>query len=85
MNTWINEQIDINRLDMPKRNTAYDDKTIDEILDNFEKARQEKLMPYIEKMGNCELICLGGDHMIYEQKPVACGEMIKSFIDGLDN
>lgn len=46
---------------------------------------EERLMPYIEKMGNCELICLGGDHMIYEQKPIECGEMIKNFIDGLDN
>ena len=40
---------------------------------------------YLEKMGNCEMICLGGDHMIYEQKPIECGEMIKNFIDGLDN
>ena len=85
LNEWINEQIDINSLDMPKRSIEYDDKTIEEILDNFEKARQERLMPYIEKMGNCELICLGGDHMIYEQKPEECGIIIKDFIDRLNN
>ena len=25
-----------------------------------------------------------GDHMIYEQKPVECGRIVRDFIDGLD-
>jgi hypothetical protein len=32
--------------------------------------RENDLKPYLEKMGNCELIYLSGDHMIYEQKPM---------------
>jgi hypothetical protein len=36
-------------------------------------------------MGNCEVVLLGGAHLIYVQKPEECGEVIKSFIDGLDS
>jgi hypothetical protein len=41
-------------------------------------------MPYLEKMGNCRLVLLGGDHAIYEQKPAECGEIIKEFIENLN-
>ncbi len=51
----------------------------------MEELRQEIIYPYAEKMGNCEVVLLGGDHMIYEQKPEVCGEVIKAFIDGLDS
>lgn len=61
------------------------DEKIQEQVDNFAKQREEVIDPYTEKMGNCEVILLGGDHMIYEQKPEECGEVIKSFIDGLDS
>ena len=39
----------------------------------------------LEKMGNCELVLLGGDHMIYEQKPAECGNIIKEFVDKLSD
>ena len=53
-------------------------------LKDIEKARQETIYPYAEKMGNCQVICLAGDHMIYEQKPVECGQLIEEFIDTLN-
>lgn len=84
VNTWINRQIEINDLDMPLRSLEISDDIVKTALENFEKARNETIYPYAEKMGNCEVICLAGDHMIYEQKPVECGEIIKNFIDGLD-
>ena len=61
------------------------DEKIQEQVDSFAKQREEVIDPYTKKMGNCEVILLGGDHMIYEQKPEECGEVIKSFIDGLDS
>lgn len=82
---WINRQIEINDLDLPMRQTEYEDaEELQEILENFEKSRQETIYPYAEKMGNCQVVCLGGDHMIYEQKPVECGEILKQFIDNLE-
>ncbi len=42
------------------------------------------LNPYIEKLGNCRLINLPGDHLIYEQKPDRCGQIIKEFLDETD-
>lgn len=85
-NKWINRQIEINNFDMPIRPTEYDDndEKLKKILDTFEESRQDIIYPYAEKMGNCEVVLLGGDHMIYEQKPEECGEIIKKFIDELE-
>ena len=85
LNKWINRQIEINNFDMEPRPLDISDDTLKKALDSFEKARNDTIYPYAEKMGNCEVICVAGDHMIYEQKPVECGEIIKSFIDGLDD
>lgn len=85
VNKWINRQIEINDLDIELRSLEISDDTLKTILENYEKARNETIYPYAEKMGNCEVVCLAGDHMIYEQKPAECGEIIKNFIDGLDS
>lgn len=81
--TWVNRQIEKNKLDMPLWQSVEDENARKEILDNFEKARREKLFPYLEKLGNCRYEALGGDHMIYTQKPEECGLIVKAFIDGL--
>jgi pimeloyl-ACP methyl ester carboxylesterase len=81
---WINEQIESYHIKMDKKSTDLDDKTVKEILEQYEEMRENDLKPYLEKMGNCELIYLSGDHMIYEQKPDECGKIIKEFIDNLD-
>lgn len=83
-NEWINRQIQINGLDMELRDVINTDEArMKELLDQYKTAREEIIYPYAQKMGNCEVICLPGDHMIYEQKPEACGQLIKDFIDGL--
>lgn len=61
------------------------DEKIQEQLDLIAKFRADTLYPCAEKMGNCEVVLLGGDHAIYEQRPEECGEIIKSFIDDLDS
>lgn len=85
-NQWINRQIEINQLDFELQTTEYEenDERLKETLATYEEARQNTIYPYAEKMGNCQVICLGGDHMIYEQKPEECGEIVKAFIDGLE-
>ena len=84
-NRWINRQIEKNNLGFEQRTLDYDDETVNEILANYEKARQETIYPYAEKMGSCEVVCLAGDHMIYQQRPQECGEIVKTFVDGLEN
>ena len=54
------------------------------LLENMAQFREERERPYIEKMGNCEYVCLPGDHIIFMDKPEECGEIIKNFIEGLD-
>lgn len=85
-NKWINRQIEKNRLDVSFRpkNFEDNDEVLQEILNAYEEVRRDIIYPYAEKMGNCEVVCLPGDHMIYEQRPEECGKLIKDFIDGLD-
>lgn len=83
-NKWINRQIEINALDMEPASTEYDDEKIREILDMYKETREDVIYPYAEKMGNCKVVCLGGEHMIYEQKPEECAEIIAEFLRGLD-
>ncbi|MCH5324792.1 MAG: alpha/beta hydrolase [Eubacterium sp.] len=85
-NKWMNRQIEINHLDdMEPIRTDYDDETIQKILESHRKSREEVIYPYAEKMGNCKIVCLGGDHMIYEQKPQECSEIIMNFLGELDD
>ena len=65
--------------------TDISDEKLQQQVEQAEQLRQEIIYPYAEKMGNCEVVLLGGDHCIYEQKPGECGEIIKEFIDGLDS
>ena len=81
---WMNRQIEINKLGEAKNENPTDE-TVAKLLGQCEELRNAELLPYLNKMGNCELICLAGDHMIYEQKPEECGMIIKDFIDRLDN
>lgn len=81
---WVSAQIKKNGLDMPLPQDTEEENIRKEILDSYEKARQEKLYPYLEKMGNCQCVLLGGDHMIYEQKAAECGEIVRGFIEGLE-
>lgn len=60
------------------------DERIQEQLDQMAKLREDILYPYAEKMGNCEVVLLGGDHAIYEQKPEECSELICDFLAGLE-
>lgn len=53
-------------------------------LKEIEEYRREKIQPYIEKLGNCEIADLPGDHFIHSEKPQECAEIIKEFINGLD-
>ncbi len=49
----------------------------------YQRARDERLMPYLDRLGNCRLELLPGDHMIYAQKPDECGRIIRDFIRSL--
>lgn len=80
---WFSAPKEKNHLKEPDSDGVSDEK-IQEQLKRLEELRQEIIYPYAEIMGNCDVVPLGGDHMIYEQKPEECGEVIKLFIDGLD-
>lgn len=57
---------------------------IKEVLAEYENLRNDIIYPYAEKMGNCKVVLLPGDNMIYTQKPAECGKIVKDFLDGLD-
>lgn len=84
---WINRQIEKNKLDMKPRPVVYEgnEETVDKMLEQTKELRETVIAPYAEKMGNCEVVCLAGDHMIYEQRPEDCSKLIVDFIEKLDN
>ncbi len=83
---WFRALMEKNHFDRNRfANTNTDDERLQQEIDTATKQREAVIYPYAEKMGGCEVVLLGGDHLIYEQKPKECGEIIKSFIDGLDN
>lgn len=45
---------------------------------------ETQLMPYLEKLGNCEYYALPGSHAIYEQKPMQCAVLLSQFLARLD-
>lgn len=80
---WFGRLKEKNHLEIASL-TDISDERFEEQIDEFEKCRQDIIYTYAEKMGNCKVVLLAGDHAIYEQKPEECGKIIKEFIDGLD-
>lgn len=80
---WVNRQIEMNDLKFKPRDTDPSEEFVEDYISQCEQLRTDIIYPYAEKMGNCEVICLAGDHMIFEQKPEECGTLIKNFIDSL--
>lgn len=76
---WMNKQL--SAMNMPL--VEYTDSKADMIIERSAEAVDTILMPYLEKMGNCEYIPLSGDHAIYMQKPEQCADIIGDFLDGL--
>jgi len=82
-NLFVNRQIEKNSLDLAPLPMAYDDATAEAILQRMDELRRTIIQPYADKMGNCRIVLLPGEHMIYMQKPDACGRIIKDFLDAL--
>ena len=83
-NRFLNRQIEKNRIGRPSLQTEYDDATAGEILRRMDELRRTVIQPYADKMGSCRIVLLPGEHMIYLQKPDACGAIIRDFLDELD-
>lgn len=80
-NTWVakrQEELGLPSTELP------DDDTLEEILLEYSKWREEKINPYIEKLGNTKFVLLPGDHYIFEQKPEELRDTIKAFVDDLE-
>lgn len=50
-------------------------------MERLQKIRDAELQPYLDKMGNCELVLLPGVHYIFDQRPDDCAEIIRDFLD----
>ena len=67
----------------PSMKDAGEDAIYEEALRLTEQRRTEWAEPYYEKLGNCKVAELPGDHVIFLDKPDECSRIIKKFIDGL--
>lgn len=66
---------------MPESKAERRQIALEQLLDLGNDHQKSYVIPYVDKLGNCEIIDLPGDHLIYEQKPDECGRIIKDFID----
>ncbi len=73
LNVWV----------LPTSEKKSDDAIYEEALRLMEQRRTEWAEPYYEKLGNCKVVELPGDHVIFLDKPDECSRIIKEFIDGL--
>ena len=69
----------------PSMKDSGDDAIYEEALRLIKQRRTERAVPYYEKLGNCEVAELPGDHVIFLDKPDKCSRIIKEFIDRLDS
>ncbi len=53
-------------------------------LSDCEDVREKYVKPYAEKIGNCRVVLLPGDHLIYAQKPDECARIIQDFLDEIE-
>ena len=72
------------KAELPKTQEERRQMALEDYLEIGRDYKERVLLPYLEKLGNCELVSLPGDHMIYEQKPDECGQIIRNFIEDLD-
>ena len=79
--TFIRTMQEKNNLEIGSGNVSEEVKQ--GLIDSCKEKRETDLKPYIDKLGNCEFVLLGGDHMIYKQKPTECGNSIKNFLQKL--
>ena len=49
-------------------------------MDAVKKTRDTELQPYLDKLGNCELVLLPGIHCIYDQRPGDVAGIIRDFL-----
>lgn len=74
LNVWV----------LPEMKDAGDDAIYEEALRMMKKLRTEWAEPYYEKLGNCEVAELPGDHVIFLDKPDECRRLINEFIERSD-
>ena len=72
------------KAELPKTEEERRQMALEDYLEIGRDYKERVLLPYLEKLGNCELVSLSGDHLIYEQKPDECGQIIRDFIDSLE-
>ena len=69
----------------PSLEHADDDTIYAEALTQLEQIRTEWYDPYIKKLGNCKIVELPGNHVIFFDKPDACCKIVADFVDELDS
>lgn len=78
---WINdrqEELSEDKFEIPNN------ETIKKMIDQFINWEEEKIMPYINSLGNTEIVLLPGDHLIFLEKPEKLSKIISDFIASLD-
>ena len=77
---WMNRQL----VDNGKPAIQFDTSLIAVTLEQSKEMQDNVIKPYTEKMGNCEMVLLGGDHFIFDQRPDDCADVIQQLFDKIE-
>ena len=78
MLAWDKKECEFVGKKQPKVSSAMYDMAL------MKKMRDTLLQPYLDKMGNCELVLLPGIHCIYDQRPEDVADIIRDFLDRIE-
>lgn len=81
MTSWVDKEAELKHYKAP----VFPMDECDKFLEAYNDLRENDLKPYLDKMGNCELILLPGIHGIYEQRPDDVVKIINDFLEKIDN
>ena len=77
---FMNEQ----RVNNGMKPIPFDKSLIPVTLEQAKDMRDNVIKPYTEKMGNCEMVLLAGDHYIFTQRPDDCADVIEQLLEKIE-
>ena len=60
------------------------DEEYEQMLPGFNNFWEQNYVPYIESLGNCEIVTIPTGHMTYEYKPDEVGEVLVQLVEKVE-
>jgi hypothetical protein len=62
---------------------SYTDERADKLIAQSDEYKNNTLIPFVDKLGNTQIVNLPGDHCIYLERPIELADIIKEYVYGV--